>query len=182
MNIITDTIDQIRAMKVRRQIYQALTFGVIVAGAVMIWNFLKLVTLTESPIVVVLSGSMEPSMYRGDILLLHKRTTIENGDIIVYNLPGEGIPIVHRIILKQKADGASTYKYLTKGDNNYGDDRPLYGRGSYYINEDQVVGKVAGILPYGGYFTIILNDYPMAKFLMLGSMLLSVMISKDQNQ
>ena len=38
----------------------------------MIWNTLKLLTWTESPVVVVLSGSMEPSMYRGDILLLHK--------------------------------------------------------------------------------------------------------------
>ena len=100
MNFITDTIEQIRAMKVRRLIYQSLTFGVIVAGAVMIWNCLKLATWTESPIVVVLSGSMEPSMYRGDILLLHKTTEIENGDIVVYNLPGEGIPIVHRVILK----------------------------------------------------------------------------------
>jgi signal peptidase len=56
----------------------------IVASAVMIWNVLKLTLYTESPIVVVLSGSMEPSMQRGDILLLHKRTPIEVGDIVVY--------------------------------------------------------------------------------------------------
>lgn len=147
----------------------------------MIWNIMKLCTWTESPIVVVLSGSMEPSMYRGDILMLHKTTPIENGDIVVYSLPGEGIPIVHRIILKQKND-KNQYKYLTKGDNNFGDDRPLYGRGTYYISEEQIVGKVGGIVPYGGYFTIILNDYPMAKWGMLGSMLLTVMLSKDPNQ
>ena len=56
----------------------------IVASAVMIWNVLKLTLYTESPVVVVLSGSMEPSMQRGDILLLHKRTPIEVGDIVVY--------------------------------------------------------------------------------------------------
>ena len=64
--------------------YQGLTFGVIVVSAVMIWNVLKLALWTESPVVVVLSGSMEPSMYRGDILILHKNTPIKNGDIIVY--------------------------------------------------------------------------------------------------
>ena len=40
---------------------------------------------------------MEPSMYRGDILILHKNTPIANGDIIVYSIEGEGIPIVHRV-------------------------------------------------------------------------------------
>lgn len=63
----------------------------------MIWNTLKLLMWTESPVVVVLSGSMEPSMYRGDILFLHKQTPIANGDIVVYSVEGQGIPIVHRI-------------------------------------------------------------------------------------
>ena len=39
---------------------------------------------TETPMVVVLSGSMEPSMYRGDILVLYRRPTIEIGDVVVY--------------------------------------------------------------------------------------------------
>ena len=64
----------------------------------MIWNCLKLALWTESPIVVVLSGSMEPSMQRGDILVLHKTTPIAVGDIIVYTIEGEGIPIVHRVV------------------------------------------------------------------------------------
>ena len=42
----------------------------------------------ESPMVVVLSGSMEPSMYRGDILVLVKRPSISIGDVIVYQIPG----------------------------------------------------------------------------------------------
>ena len=58
---------------------------------------MKLALWTESPVVVVLSGSMEPSMQRGDILILHKTTPIEVGDIIVYTTDGEGIPIVHRV-------------------------------------------------------------------------------------
>ena len=72
-------------------------FTMVVVSAVMIWNVLKLGLNTASPVVVVLSGSMEPSMYRGDILLLHKQTEIEIGDITVYELDAEAIPIVHRI-------------------------------------------------------------------------------------
>lgn len=146
----------------------------------MIWNVLKLSLWTESPVVVVLSGSMEPSMYRGDILFLHKTTPIQNGDIIVYSLEGENIPIVHRVTVVQKNNQGET-RYLTKGDNNPVDDRGLYPRGVFYLNEKQVIGKVAGMIPYAGYLTIILNDYPMIKFLVLGGMMLSVIMSKDPN-
>ena len=47
--------------------------------------------------VVVLSGSMEPGMYRGDILILMNRKEIEVGDVIVYKIHTDPIPIVHRI-------------------------------------------------------------------------------------
>ena len=76
----------------------------IVASAVMIWNVMKLSLWTESPVVVVLSGSMEPAMQRGDVLFLHKNTPIVNGDIIVYELEGENIPIVHRVVTTQVND------------------------------------------------------------------------------
>ena len=78
-------------------VLQTLEFGMVVVSAVMIWNCLKLTLWTASPVVVVLSGSMEPAMYRGDILLLAKVWPIETGDIVVYDLGMEAIPIVHRV-------------------------------------------------------------------------------------
>ena len=123
-------------MKLLKVTYQTLTFGVIVVSAVMIWNCLKLGLWTESPVVVVLSGSMEPSMYRGDILFLHKNTPVANGDIIVYQIQGENIPIVHRVTNVQTQDSNGEKRYLTKGDNNPVDDRGLYPRGQYYLTED----------------------------------------------
>ena len=153
----------------------------IVVSAVMIWNCLKLALWTESPVVVVLSGSMEPSMYRGDILLVHKNTPVDNGDIIIYQTPGEQIPIVHRVVdVKTNKEGKKLY--LTKGDNNNVDDRGLYPRNVFYLEEEHIIGKVLGICPYAGYVTILLNDYPQLKIAVLGSMLLSVLISKDPNQ
>jgi signal peptidase len=41
---------------------------------------------------------MEPSYYRGDILFLTRKEEITVGDIIVYQIENEAIPIVHRVI------------------------------------------------------------------------------------
>jgi signal peptidase len=101
MNVITDSLNEIRKMRFRKLILQGLNFGMIVCSALMIWKTLMVVTMTESPVVVVLSGSMEPSYYRGDILFLLKKETVVPGDIIVYQLKGEAIPIVHRVITVQ---------------------------------------------------------------------------------
>ena len=48
-------------MKCREGIYsfQVLSFGMIVSSALMIWKGLMVVTGSESPIVVVLSGSVQ---------------------------------------------------------------------------------------------------------------------------
>ena len=119
-------------------------------------------------------------MQRGDVLFLSKATEIQNGDIIVYEIEGEGIPIVHRVITKQFND-AGEMQLLTKGDNNPVDDRGLYKSRMPYITNEMVVGKVLGIMPYAGYLTILLNDYPMLKFIVLGGMLVSVLVQKDPN-
>jgi len=46
------------------------------------------------------SGSMEPAFHRGDILFLINPPNMryEIGDITVYKIPGQDIPIVHRIL------------------------------------------------------------------------------------
>ena len=50
-------------------------------------------------VVVVLSGSMEPAFYRGDILLLYMgKKPFSAGEVVVFNINGRDIPIVHRII------------------------------------------------------------------------------------
>lgn len=71
----------------------------IVGSALMFWKTLMVLTLSDSPVVVVLSGSMEPLYYRGDILFLYNREeTISTGDVIVYQNGEQEIPIVHRVI------------------------------------------------------------------------------------
>lgn len=67
------------------------------------WKGLSVATDSPSPIVVVLSGSMEPAFQRGDLLFLWNRNIVQEtdvGEIVVYNVKGKDIPIVHRIVRK----------------------------------------------------------------------------------
>ena len=81
-------------------LYQVLSFGMIVSSALMIWKGLMVVTGSESPIVVVLSGSMEPAFHRGDLLFLtnYREEPVRVGEIVVFKVQGRDIPIVHRVI------------------------------------------------------------------------------------
>lgn len=87
----------------------------IVSSALMIWKGLMVVTGSESPIVVVLSGSMEPAFHRGDLLFLtnYKEEPVRVGEIVVFKVEGRDIPIVHRVIkLHEKYVQFWRYSYL----------------------------------------------------------------------
>ena len=59
----------------------------IVGSALMIWKSCMILSSSEAPIVVVLTGSMEPAYWRGDILFLsHWDEPVKTGDVIVYKL------------------------------------------------------------------------------------------------
>lgn len=69
---------------------------------------------------------------------------------------------------------------LTKGDNNAADDTELYARGQQYLDRDRdVVGSVVGYVPYVGYGTILLSEYPWLKTAMLGLMGLTVVLQRE---
>jgi signal peptidase len=156
--------DEVRRMNKRQLFYQVLNFAMIVSSALMIWKGLMVVTHSESPIVVVLSGSMEPAFFRGDLLFLtnYEDDPLEAGEVVVFKVEGREIPIVHRVIkLHEQADGQM--KFLTKGDNNQVDDRGLYATGQMWLRRKDVVGRARGFLPYIGMVTILMNDYPSFK-------------------
>lgn len=76
-----------------------LNFALVLSTAFMMWKGLSVVSNSPSPIVVVLSGSMEPAFQRGDLLFLWNRgMDTQIGEIVVYNVKGKDIPIVHRVV------------------------------------------------------------------------------------
>lgn len=80
---------------------------------------------------VVLSGSMEPKIYEGDLIIVRKMSDYRERNIVVYQA-GNSL-VVHRIV---KKDGNMI---TTKGDANNTDDAP--------INISAIKGKVVLIVP-----------------------------------
>ncbi len=87
----------------------------------------------------VLSGSMEPKFYPGDIVIIkHKnKTDIQVNDIVTYR-DNDGVIITHRII--EETPGG----YITKGDNNNVEDADI-------LTKENIIGEVKVSIPKIGY-------------------------------
>lgn len=103
----------------KKDVAWLITAIIIVAGL----NYgLKFVMGTPSPLVIVISGSMEPVMYRGDVVLLRgvDPKDVHVGDVIVYDAPMYAYPIIHRVreIKTVEINGKLERCFVTWGDNN----------------------------------------------------------------
>ena len=89
---------------------------------------LKVALHTGSPLVIVVSGSMEPVFYRGDVVLLKgvEPEGVHVGDVIVYRRPGYRYPIIHRVreVYTVNLEGKPERCFVTWGDNNPFPDPP----------------------------------------------------------
>lgn len=110
---------------------------------------------------VVVSGSMEPTFYRGDIVVLQQAnmlgisefdpTTVKEGDIVVYDAVWYDNPVIHRIIDIKDING--TTMYMIKGDNNDSPD-------PYWVKAEQITGRVVTlgempiVIPKIGYLSL----------------------------
>ncbi|KAG4088435.1 signal peptidase complex I [Neocallimastix lanati (nom. inval.)] len=165
----------------REVAHQILSILMVAASAMMMWKGLGVICNSESPIVVVLSESMEPAFSRGDLLFLtyFKNEPMVVGDIVVYKIQGKDIPIVHRVLKIHKDTETGEEYILTKGDNNKIDDRGLYNKDQLWIKKSDIIGKVKGYLPYVGYFTIVMSDNPKLKYALLAVLAILMFNEKD---
>eukprot|EP01063_Lacrimia_lanifica_P024203 TRINITY_DN32162_c0_g1_i1.p1 TRINITY_DN32162_c0_g1~~TRINITY_DN32162_c0_g1_i1.p1 ORF type:complete len:198 (+),score=68.33 TRINITY_DN32162_c0_g1_i1:85-678(+) len=166
-------------------VHSVLSLGMVLFSALMIWRFLTAVTCSDSPIVVVLSGSMETGMFRGDLLLLTLLDTepYTAGMIPVFKVDGRDIPIVHRIIQSHRDDDTDygeDFELLTKGDSNSVADHQLYAPGQKWVERRHMIGVAKAFLPHLGRVTILMNDYPYLKFGMLGGLALLAIANRDE--
>lgn len=102
----------------------------------------------NSPMVTVVSDSMEPTYHKGDLLILKNIpfNKIKVGDVIIFTVKGRNIPIVHRVINKTSSH------VETKGDNNPGQ-LPFEKN----ITADQIKGKAIFKIPKVGWTRILLG-------------------------
>ncbi|MGC9444440.1 MAG: signal peptidase I [Candidatus Methanospirareceae archaeon] len=127
------------------------------------------------------SGSMEPNMQVGDLILVQAphRTTITTydegeltgyesfnkyGNVIIYRPNGRtaATPIIHRAMYwveegEAMPDGrpAPHAGYITKGDNNSGYDQPMLGVEP--VKPEWVVAVAKVRVPYLGYPSLVLK-------------------------
>ncbi len=110
---------------------------------------------------VVVSGSMEPVMYRGDIVVIEKANLlgihefdphdVQVGDIVVYDAVWYDSPVIHRVINTAEING--TLCYEIRGDNNNKSD-------PYWVTPEQITDRVVTfgdtplIIPKIGYITL----------------------------
>lgn len=125
---------------------------------------LIIVLIASQHLNVVVSGSMEPAFYRGDIVVNQKAdffgihefdpADLKVGDVVVYDAKWFDQPVIHRIINITEING--TTMYVIKGDNNKSPD-------PYYVTKEQIREKVVTfgdslvVIPKIGYLTIWLK-------------------------
>lgn len=98
---------------------------------------------------LVQSGSMEPTIMTGDIIIVQKKTVYTTGDVVTFD---EGSRIVtHRIIRESGSDQEQTYE--TKGDANRSADEAT-------ITREDIVGAVSFTIPKLGYMVAFAKSLP----------------------
>lgn len=94
-------------------------------------------------ILAVLSGSMEPKIHVGSVVVIKPAVKYKVGEIITFNQEDKTkIPITHRIV-GLKSENEKTI-YITKGDANNNSD-------SQEIPQDRILGRMIFTVPYLGY-------------------------------
>ena len=92
---------------------------------------------------IVVSGSMEPSLYAGDIVFVNSNVEFENvkiGDVIIFQYEGKNI--IHRVIDETWIENEKHLK--TKGDNNKSAD-------GYLTTEENFCGVAMCQIPKIGF-------------------------------
>lgn len=98
------------------------------------------------------SGSMSPTIEKGDVIILksmknEEARKIKKGDVLVYNHDNK--IIVHRVI--KKSNNGETISFKTKGDYNNAKD-------SWIVKQEDVIGIVKFRIRWVGMPTVALNE------------------------
>jgi signal peptidase I len=93
--------------------------------------------------VVVVTGSMEPAVMPGDLLVVKAKAAYEIGDVVTFR-SGASL-VTHRIVREQ--DGG----FITRGDSNNTDDAP--------IDAGQIEGAMVFRIPHLGRVSLALRSH-----------------------
>lgn len=89
---------------------------------------------------LVQSGSMEPAIMTGDVIVIQNKGTYLINDVVTFE-NNAGRVVTHRIVT---VESGQEKKYSTKGDANRTGDEDI-------ITDKQILGRVALVIPKLGY-------------------------------
>lgn len=123
-------------MIITKKIYELCMDAIAFMAMIVIMVAVICLVLQFKPAIVV-SGSMEPTIQTGSLLLVDKKDKdIEVGDIIAYK--NHEMEVSHRVV------DVTSNGYVTKGDNNDNVD-------FYQVRESDLIGTVMFSVPKLGY-------------------------------
>ncbi|MEJ2241007.1 MAG: signal peptidase I [Candidatus Bathyarchaeota archaeon] len=162
----------------KRDYMQTVIMIVVVIIAVLVfWFGLSYIFKTDHPVLAVASGSMEPVLYAGDLIVIEGIPDVNDiyaapasanppGDIVVYK--GTSELIVHRVIDKTIANnGVITFIF-------HGDANPPGA--NEQVNEARIVGRYVGFkIPWLGHIALFF-DPPERKIAFVGLWIIILLI------
>lgn len=133
-----------------RQVLRVMTFLLLLAIVIPFVVYAVPATVGADGSYVVLSGSMEPAIETGDVVLVKDvdTDTIGEGDVITYVRSGEETPTTHRVISVEESDGERSFR--TQGDANEDPDASP-------VPAEQVNGVIIFTIPYIGHVVEFAN-------------------------
>lgn len=114
---------------------------IIVFGVLFASTFLGNFPIQGTRSLVVLSGSMEPTIRIGDIIIVRPKESYGKNDTVTFRST-DGRIVTHRIV-EEKKDGNKTV-FTTKGDANRSEDQDT-------ITQGDILGTVVLVVPKIGY-------------------------------
>ncbi len=91
---------------------------------------------------IVLSGSMEPAIHTGSVVVVKRSSGYKIDDVITFGY--QNTSITHRILDVKKNEEGQIVSFVTKGDANEEiDSRP--------VSPNRILGKVLFSIPWAGY-------------------------------
>jgi signal peptidase len=169
---ISETVRVIRTNPVARVVVLIVILFGVTLGSV---GALRIVLHTDSPLMVVSSGSMIPTLNVGDIIVVRGTDpgSITVGMIIIFHSPYDySTPIVHRVIAIDDQGGQEFFE--TKGDNNAVAD-------GWRVPAANLIGVYVAKIPYIGLLSLELRG-PLGWVLIALLVMLIIAMEYDESK
>jgi signal peptidase len=169
---ISETVHVIKTNPVVRVVLLIAILFAVTLGSV---GALRIALHTDSPLMVVSSGSMIPTLNVGDIIVVRgtDASTITVGTIIIFHSPYDyPTAIVHRVVAIDDQGGQEFFQ--TKGDNNAVAD-------GWKVPTANLIGVYVTKVPYIGLLSLELRG-PLGWILIVLLVMLIIAMEYDESK